>query len=102
MGARVIGLLMLPFYTRWLSVEDYGTTDIINVYVSLLLGLVTACIAEAVFIFPKGQPVEQQKSYFSSGLCFAFLSLGITAVLFKAASGIFAYKEISNRFTDNV
>jgi O-antigen/teichoic acid export membrane protein len=47
MGARVIGLLMLPFYTRWLSVEDYGTTDIINAYVSLLLGLVSACIADS-------------------------------------------------------
>ncbi|MDR0364995.1 MAG: polysaccharide biosynthesis protein, partial [Bacteroidales bacterium] len=66
MGAKIIGLLMLPFYTRWLSVEDYGTTDIINVYVSLLLGLATACVAEAVFIFPKGQPVERQKAYFSS------------------------------------
>jgi O-antigen/teichoic acid export membrane protein len=101
-GAKLIGLLMLPFYTRWLSVEGYGTTDIINVYVNLLLGLATACIANAVFIFPKGQPVEQQKSYFSSGLCFAFLSLGVTALLFKAVTVIFAYKEISNSFTENV
>jgi O-antigen/teichoic acid export membrane protein len=101
-GAKVIGLLMLPFYTRWLSVEDYGTTDIINVYVSLLLGLVTACIADAVFVFPKDQSVEKQKSYFSSGLCFTFLSLGLTAFLFKIASSIFTYKEISNSFTDNV
>jgi O-antigen/teichoic acid export membrane protein len=100
-GAKLIGLLMLPFYTRWLSVEGYGTTDIINVYVNLLLGLATACIADAVFIFPKGQPIEQQKTYFSSGLCFAFLSLGVTAFLFKAASVIFVYKEISNSFTDN-
>lgn len=32
-GSKLVGLLMLPFYTRCLSVEDYGTTDIINVYV---------------------------------------------------------------------
>jgi O-antigen/teichoic acid export membrane protein len=101
-GAKIIGLLMLPFYTRWLSVEGYGAADIINVYASLLLGLVTACIADAVFIFPKGQPIEQQKTYFSSGLCFAFLSLVVTALLFKIASAIFIYKEISNSFTDNV
>jgi O-antigen/teichoic acid export membrane protein len=101
-GAKLIGLLMLPFYTRWLSVEGYGVADIINVYVSLMLGLATACIADAVFIFPKGQPIEQQKTYFSSGLCFAFLSLGLTAILFQLANAIFAYKEISNSFTDNV
>jgi O-antigen/teichoic acid export membrane protein len=98
-GAKLIGLLMLPFYTRWLSVEDYGTTDIISVYVSLLLGLVTACIAESVFIFPKGQSTENQKSYFSSGLVFAFLALLLTAFLFKTTNVIFEYKDISNSFS---
>jgi O-antigen/teichoic acid export membrane protein len=100
-GAKLIGLFMLPFYTRWLSVEDYGTTDIISVYVSLLLGLVTACIADAVFVFPKGQPVEKQKSYFSSGLFFSFGSLILTALLFKIASTLFEYNGISNSFTNN-
>lgn len=28
-GSKLIGLVMLPFYTSWLSVEDYGVTDII-------------------------------------------------------------------------
>ena len=48
---------MLPFYTRWLPIEGYGTVDIINIYVSFLIGVVTCAIAESVFIFPKGQPV---------------------------------------------
>ena len=38
-GSKLIGLVMLPFYTSWLSVEDYGVTDIINVYVSFWLAL---------------------------------------------------------------
>ncbi|MDR2408397.1 MAG: polysaccharide biosynthesis C-terminal domain-containing protein [Bacteroidales bacterium] len=101
-GSKLIGLLMLPFYTRWLSVEDYGTTDIINVYVSLLLGLSTACIAEAIFIFPKGQSVENQKKYFSSGLFFSFITLIITAFLFKIIDIIFKCNEIVNSFTDNL
>jgi len=100
-GAKLITLVMLPFYTRWLSVEDYGVTDIINVYVTLLLGLSTACIAEAVFLFPKGQPQEKQKAYFSSGLAFAFCTLLLTALLFKVITGIFTYRGLSNTFTDN-
>jgi O-antigen/teichoic acid export membrane protein len=100
-GSKLISLLMLPFYTRWLSVEDYGTTDIINVYVSLLMGLVTACIADAIFIFPKDQPTEKQKSYFSSGLLFAIFSFTITAILFKTVKIIFLYQESSNSFTRN-
>jgi O-antigen/teichoic acid export membrane protein len=100
-GAKLISLVMLPFYTRWLSVEDYGVTDIINVYVSLLLGLSTACIADAVFLFPKGQPLEKQKAYFSSGLFFAFFTLLLTALIFRVINGIFAYKVLTNSFTNN-
>jgi O-antigen/teichoic acid export membrane protein len=101
-GSKLIGLLMLPFYTRWLSVEDYGTTDIINVYVSLLFGLVTGCIMDSIFIFPKDQSIEKQKSYFSSGLIFAFSSLLLTAILFWIVNRILVYLELSNSFTRNV
>jgi O-antigen/teichoic acid export membrane protein len=100
-GARLMSLIMLPFYTRWLSVEDYGTSDIINVYVSLLLGLVTACITESVFIFPKGKPIEKQKNYFSSGLVFAICSLFLTAILFKVVKIFFTANRIANSFTQS-
>lgn len=101
-GSKVISLLMLPFYTRWLSVEDYGTTDIITVYTLLLMGLVTACITDAIFIFPKGQIQERQKSYFSSGMAFVVLALIITALLFKVAYAIFIYNGSPNTFTENL
>ena len=101
-GAKLIGLLMLPFYTRWLSVEDYGTTDIIVVYSGFLMGLVTACIADAVFVFPKDKPFEDQKSYFSSGLSFALCLLSLTAFLFKAVTLVFQNDDISNSFINNI
>jgi len=100
-GSKLITFIMLPFYTRWLSVEGYGVTEIISVYVTLFLGLATACVADAVFIFPKGQPVEKQRAYFSSGLVFAFFSLLLTALLFKIVTVIFSYRGLSNSFTDN-
>ena len=81
-GSKLISFLMLPFYTLWLSVSDYGTTDLVGVYVSFLLGIVTLCMAEAIFIFPKDQHISNKKKYFSSGLFFTI----ITALL---AGGIF-------------
>ena len=45
-GTKMIGFLMLPFYTKWLSPSDYGTTDLITVYASLRgcnLNCVKAC-----------------------------------------------------------
>ena len=50
-GSKFIGLLMLPFYTRWLSIEDYGLTDIITVYVTFLIGIVA--LVNLYLYFPK-------------------------------------------------
>ena len=64
-GSKVITLLMMPLYTRWLSVEGYGITDMLTIYVTLLLSIVSCCIPEALFVFPSGQVDEKKKEYFS-------------------------------------
>ena len=92
---------MLPFYTSWLSVEDYGVTDIINVYVSFLVSIVSCCIAESIFIFPKGQKVEKQKQYFSSGIvlyCRRFFF--VSFLLFGTVDFVSSIYGFSNSFTD--
>ena len=99
-GSKLLNLLLLPFYTRWLSVEDYGITDMLNVYVMLLTGLVTASIAEAVFVFPKTATKEEQKSYFSSGLFIALIFLAIAAVLFLISRYLFVKWDYESIFTD--
>jgi len=101
-GTKIIGLLMMPFYTHWLSVEDYGTTDMISVYVALLTSVITACIAESAFIFPKGQPKERQGSYFSTGLAYSGTTLAITALIFAVINTFAGSYGVSNSFTDNI
>ena len=93
---------MLPLYTRWLSVEDYGTTDIINVYVSFIISIVSCCIAESLFIFPKEQEKDKQKEYFSSAIIFGICTLLLYA-LFSIATRIFSYTwNWHNSFTNNI
>ena len=99
-GSKLLNLLLLPFYTRWLSVEDYGITDMLNVYVMLLTGLVTASIAEAVFVFPKTATKEEQKSYFSSGLFIAIVFLAVAAILFLLSRYLFIKWDYESIFTD--
>lgn len=101
-GTKCISLLMLPFYTRWLSVEDYGTTDIINIYVTFILSFVSCFIADAIFIFPKNQEIGRQKEYFSSGLCFFVFSSCITALFFTIIDYISNIYCWINSFTDNL
>ena len=33
-GSKLLAILMLPFYTAWLSVENYGDIDLVGTYVS--------------------------------------------------------------------
>ncbi len=87
-GSKLVGILMLPLYTRWLSTSDYGITDMVTVYATLLLSIVTCCIYDSIFIFPKGQDFKIQKEYFSSGLLFSLMMLAITACLFAAVANI--------------
>ena len=101
-GSKLVGLLMLPFYTRWLSVEDYGTTDIINVYVTFLLSIVSCCIAESIFIFPKGQTYEKQREFLSSGLAFLIVAFLVTGVIFAVVSIAADCNSIENSFTQNI
>ena len=101
-GSKLIGLLMLPFYTKCLSVEDYGITDIINVYVTFLLSVVSCCIAESIFIFPKGQIYEKQREYLSSGVAFLVIAFLITGIIFVGVSITADCYSIENSFTQNI
>ena len=93
-GARFIGLVMLPFYTNWLSVEDYGTTDMIHVYITILVSLITCCLSEAVFRLPKDQPKDIQKKYFSTGIFLSSIGLCAAGLIFFIISRFFPERGI--------
>jgi O-antigen/teichoic acid export membrane protein len=73
LGSKLIGFILLPLYTSWLSPSDYGTVDIITVYASLLLNLVAFDLADAIFIFPSGKDENEVRQYFSTGFCFQII-----------------------------
>jgi O-antigen/teichoic acid export membrane protein len=100
LGSKLIALFMLPFYTKWLSVENYGVTDVITVYAGFFLGIITLSIAEAVFIYPKDKDKIVQKKYFSSGLFFTVICFLVAAFIFFIARSIFSYNHIVNSFTE--
>ena len=87
-GSKLLLFLMFPFYTRHLSPSEYGISDLIVAYSSMILGIVTCQIQDAVFVFPKGESKDRQFSYFTSGLiflCGAYAILVCLALLLKVA-----------------
>lgn len=85
-GSKLINIIMLPIYTHWLSPEEYGTTDVIITYASLLLSVVAMCIYDAIFVVPKRSNDEEKTSYYTTGWVFSFFSflfVGILCLLIK-------------------
>ena len=80
-GSKLIGLLMLPFYTHFLTKSEFGVSDLIATYASIILGIFTCCISDAIFIFPKNSDDEGRKKYFSSGVIFLLCSFSLYALL---------------------
>ncbi len=81
-GAKVINLIMLPFYTKWLNATQFGLADTVTIYATLLVCIVSLCIECGVFVYSKDKPIQDVKCYFSSGLFFLGVSSVIVALLF--------------------
>ena len=101
-GSKLIALLLLPFYTRWLTVSDYGVTDIITVYSTLLVGLFSCCIYDALLVFPKGKDETCKRTYFTSGANFLFLANLLTIVIFYILSFFFKKLGFENSFANYI
>ena len=99
-GSRAIGFIMLPFYTSWLSVEQYGTVDLVTVYVSLLLPFISFSLSSAIFAIPVGHKKEEQGQYFTIGLVFVLASIVVSSLLIVGIGSLNIIEdEVFNKYT---
>lgn len=66
-GSKIVSFLLLPLYTSILSTADYGTVDLINSTVSLLVPILTINVQDAVLRFALGKE-EQSDDILAVGL----------------------------------
>lgn len=81
-GSKIISFLLLPLYTRWLGTAGFGLSDLLSTYSALLLGLMTLCLSDSIFVFTKNQSFEKKRRFYSSVLYLAVFLLAIEFVLF--------------------
>lgn len=67
-GPQFVSFILVPFYTFWLSKEAFGIQDLFQVYVVFLVPYLSMGLYEAVFLFPKDKPQEEQRQYFSTAI----------------------------------
>lgn len=85
-GSKLVGFIMLPFYTTWLSPADYGVTDLLGVYANLMLNIVACDISDAIYIFPVDAPRKKVIRYYSTGFFFQVFCSIICLIIFAGLS----------------
>lgn len=101
-GSKILAFLLLPLYTRWLGTAGFGLSDLITTYSTMLVGILTLCVADGIFIFTKNKELEEQRQYFSSTLKFSFLLFLFWMVVFCSLQLLFESLIIHNAFADHL
>jgi len=75
-GSKILSFLIVPLYTAILTTEEYGTYDLLNTTISLLIPICTLNICEAVLRFAL-EKKSDNKIVFSEALKIITLSMVI-------------------------
>lgn len=85
---QLITFFLLPLYTGILSTEEYGTVDLLNTLVSLLLPIVTFQVEQALFreLIEVRDNEESKKKIISSGVITVIFQCIIYLIIFALIS----------------
>lgn len=74
--------LMIPFFSRWLSVDDYGNFDLYSTYITLLIPFMTLSSGEAIFRFLiDADKNEEKKQIITNGLLIFGIGNAVTIAI---------------------
>lgn len=85
---KLLSFIMTPFYSSWLTPNEYGQYDLLATYILLCVPLVTLQLDQGLYRFS----IENQsksKEYYSSVFCFTIITSLIAASLVLIVFSIF-------------
>lgn len=90
------GLLfvMLPFFSSWLTTEEFGIYDLLHTYVTLLIPVLTLATGEGVFRYSVEATVEERKKYITNGFLFMLTSYTMFSLILLCICHV--YNEIEH------
>ena len=100
---QFISFFLLPLYTALLSTEEYGTVDLLNTYISLLLPLVFLQIDQAAFRFLIDvRDNEKEKRKLLSTIIFTIVIQSVLYLIVYAIIGSFIDNQYKYFLATNV
>lgn len=78
---------MVPLFSRWLTVEEYGSYDVLATYVSLLIPIITLASSNAVFrLSVDKDELRLKKFYIFNGFFIVAVNLILSVIAISALS----------------
>ncbi len=83
-ASKLVGFILLPYYSKYLSIEQYGTLGLMEVIVQLFINLfsLSVYIAFSRFYWDKNYSGKQNKLFFNTLLFVVFSSIMFILLLF--------------------
>lgn len=78
---KVLQFIMVPIFTAWITVSDYGTFDLVCTYITLLIPIITFSVGQAIFRFLIDEDSKNKKKIISSGLALYLLNIAIVTII---------------------
>ena len=73
--------IMIPLFSRWLTVSEYGSYDVYATYITLLIPIITFSCSEAIFRLSIDKTDYNSKKYYiTNGLSIITINLFITSI----------------------
>ena len=87
-GSRILSMILVPFYTNFLTTAEYGTIDFISTIIMVVIPLFTLSIQDAVFLFAMDKK-NDFRSVFSNSIVVLFGSTIFLSLAFPVIKSIF-------------
>lgn len=85
--------IMLPFFTRWLTVDDYGKYDVLITYVTLLIPIISLATSNGIFRLAVEKD-SHKNNYIASGFALICINLLITLIIILWIGNICGWSNI--------
>lgn len=78
-GSKLLQVILVPFYTRYMADAEFGTTDLLQAVVSLLVPIFSMTIAESVFRYAMEKEYDKT-AVLSTGFFVNLIGMAILCV----------------------
>ena len=95
-GTKLLVFFLVPLYTNVLTTSEYGTYDLFNTTISLLIPVVTLNISDAVLLFSLEEK-DKHSEAFSIGLKYSLVGF-LLSIIFLAFNYIFGIFPTVNKY----